>query len=229
MNDSVSATAEKTHMNLREFIKYTFEYLANVKTNLLFIELCVVHCVCVCPVLRFITKLRKWGWTATQATQKFEECLADPAIAKGLDEEGFQTVAKYSKITLSSSRELKHSKQVEKTDTVEATFDQLGEVMQTLGESANLHKSTNLFDISAMPALPSLQELSSCNKFLRGKAKAKPKSKAKNRPVRKTQSAAIKDGEPINAEQAREEEDVELALTTIKQSESKKKWVARPL
>lgn len=47
MNDSVSATAEKTHMNLREFIKYTFEYLANVKTNLLFIELCCALCLCV--------------------------------------------------------------------------------------------------------------------------------------------------------------------------------------
>lgn len=52
MNDSVSATAEKTHMNLREFIKYTFEYLANVKTNLLFIELCCALCLCVCPVLQ---------------------------------------------------------------------------------------------------------------------------------------------------------------------------------
>lgn len=154
--------------------------------------------------------------------------MADPAIAKGLGEEGFQTVAKYSKITLSSSREFKQSKQVEKTDTVEATFDQLGEVMHTLGESANLHKSTNLFDISAMPALPSLQELSACNKFLRGKAKTKAKSKAKNKPVRKSQAAPIEDADKTNTEHG-EEEDVELALTTIKQSGSKKKWVAWPL
>ena len=168
--------------------------------------------------------MRKWGWTSNQASDKFEECLADPNIAKGLDEEGFQTVAKYAKITVSSTRELKHSKKVEKTDVVDATFDQLGELMHNLGESANMHKSTNLFDISSMPALPSLQDLSVCNKFLRGKGpKAKAKGKAKNKHQRKPVQHAIDDtvlSEPDHNEA------VDNALIVIKQSESKRKWVA---
>ena len=163
----------------------------------------------------------RWGWTPTQASDKFEECLADPAIPKSVDEEGFQTVAKYARITLSSSRELKHSKQIEKSDSVEASTNQLGELMQNLGDCANLHMSTNLFDISSVPSLPSLHELSTCNKFMRGRAQAKPKTTAK------AKTKAVEDADGASGGEPKDADVVESALLVIKQTESKRKWVPR--
>ena len=77
--------------------------------------------------------------------------------------------------------------------------------------------STNLFDITSMPGLPSLHELSTCNKFMRGKAKAK----AKNRPIKDKGADGEASGEPKEADV------VESALMVIKQTESKRKWVPR--
>lgn len=179
-----------------------------------------MHCIYGRHILR---RPRKWGWTPTQAADKFEECLADPAIPKSVDEEGFQTVAKYAKVTLTSTRELKHSKQIEKADSVEASASQLGEMMQNLGECASLHMSTNLFDITSMPGLPSLHELSTCNKFMRGKAKAK----AKNRPIKDKGDKGNKGADGEASGEPKEADVVESALMVIKQTESKRKWVPR--
>ena len=75
--------------------------------------------------------VRKWGWTDSHAESKFQEALADPGVAKGVDEEGCQTVAKYASIAMTSGRVINHQKEIRKTDAVNASTSQLGEMMQS--------------------------------------------------------------------------------------------------
>ena len=84
----------------------------------------------VCLTPRFADLCRtRWGLTDEEIENRWQGAMSDVRIPKGVDEEGWQTIAKYGIQSLSSGRELSHNRALSTTTETEAHDQQLKGVM----------------------------------------------------------------------------------------------------
>ena len=67
----------------------------------------------------------RWGLTDEEIENRWQGALSDVRVPKGVDEEGWQTIAKYGIQSLSSGRELSHNRSLDTTAETEAHDQQL--------------------------------------------------------------------------------------------------------
>ena len=75
--------------------------------------------------------VKKWGLSSTEIEDRWQSALRDSNVPKGIDDEGWQTVAKYTDSSLTSARKLSHERTCAKTDSIEANEQQLKSVMSS--------------------------------------------------------------------------------------------------
>ena len=85
--------------------------------------------------------------------------MADPAVPKGTDEEGWSTVAKYSNTSLTSERNLDHARQIRSDTVVDASTEELRGLAGELMATSQMQSHTGVFDTTALPALPGFARL----------------------------------------------------------------------
>ena len=71
----------------------------------------------------------KWGLTEAEINDRWASALRDTNVPKSVDDEGWQTVAKYGTTAISSGRELEHKRAVNKQNMIEAEEHQLKGIM----------------------------------------------------------------------------------------------------
>ena len=85
--------------------------------------------------------------------------MADPSVPKSEDEEGWPTVAKYSRHALTSARNLDHERKIRSEAQVEARPDELRGIARGLLQTGQLQSHTGVFDTTELPVLPGFARL----------------------------------------------------------------------
>ena len=88
------------------------------------------------------------------AAQKWQEAMSDPLVQKGKDEEGWPTVAKFATHSLTSGRELSHTRGISSSGQTQAHSHELRSVAEDTLHSGELHIQTGVFDNMSLPTLP---------------------------------------------------------------------------
>ncbi|CAE7579100.1 unnamed protein product, partial [Symbiodinium sp. CCMP2592] len=160
-----------------------------------------------------------WGWTPQVASEKWTEAMSPPLVQKGTDEEGWPTVAKFSTHSLTSGRELSHTRGITSSGQTEAHAHELRSVAQDVLEGGELHTKTGVFDNMALPTLPGFARLAIQPSK---KARSKPKTKKTEKPPPPPLPSHIKP-EPSESDDGSK---VRKCLHELKIAETERKWVA---
>ena len=101
----------------------------------------------------------RWGLSEQEIEDRWQSALRDPNVPKGVDEEGWQTVAKYADQSVGSKRQLEHHRSVQKQDAIEADDQQLRSVMNSSSDTESTNQTLNSTTFSNLGSLSLTYEM----------------------------------------------------------------------